>query len=82
MASWRFNKSYTNWLRNRTSIGWRASWEKCLWDEEIFSPPRRQEHQGERGLGFLELVGDAADAVFDEVDVEVDEEAEGFLGEL
>ena len=30
----------------------------------------------------MELVGDAADAVFDEVDVEVNEEAEGFLGEL
>ena len=34
------------------------------------------------GLGFLELVGDAADTVFDEWDVEVDEKTEGFPGQL
>jgi hypothetical protein len=34
--------------------------------EKSFEPPRRQERQGRGSLGFLELVGDAANAVFDE----------------
>ena len=50
--------------------------------KKIYEPPRRQERQGREGSGFLELVGDTTDTVFDEWDVEVDEESKGFPGEF
>jgi hypothetical protein len=49
---------------------------------DLDEPPRRQERQGRKGLCFLKLISDSADAVLDQSNVEIDEKTKRLPGKL